>query len=379
MIKIPFNKPCFVGNELKFIRQAVHSGKISGDGLFSQKCTTFMEKKFGTKKAFLTPSGTHALELAALLLKLRKGDEVIVPSFTFSSTVNSFMLFGAKPKFVDIRPDTLNIDENCLVSSITSQTRAISCVHYAGVACQMDSLRKIVKNYQLYLIEDAAQAMNAKYKNKHLGTIGHLGVYSFHETKNYNCGEGGAILINRKSFIKRAEILREKGTDRSRFFRGEIDKYTWRDIGSSYLMSEVQAAYLFAQLEKLDKIKKKRKDIYDFYLSNLKNLEKTGKVQLPKVPNYCQSNYHQFHVLFESKKLRNKIMAGLKKAGILAVFHYLPLHLSPMGKKLGYKKGDLPVTESVAERLLRLPMYNDISINELSFITNAFKRLLADV
>jgi dTDP-4-amino-4,6-dideoxygalactose transaminase len=376
MIKIPFNRPVFAGNELKYIKEAVLSGKISGDGLFSKKCTEFIEKKFNTLKTFLVPSGTAALDMTALLTEIKPGDEVILPSFTFTSTANAFVLFGAKPKFVDIRSDTFNIDESKIAENINRRTKAICCVHYAGIACEMNRLKEITKKHGLLLIEDAAQGINAKYKDKYLGTIGDLGIYSFHETKNANCGEGGALLINNSKFIKRAEIIREKGTNRSQFFRGEVDKYTWHDIGSSYLLSEILAAYLYAQLEHIGSITEKRKKIYNYYKESFKGLEKHGVIKLPAVPEYCQPNFHIFYLLFNSQKERDRIMDGLKKAGILAVFHYLPLHTSPMGKKFGYKKGDLPVTENIAGRLLRLPVYNDISIKELDYIQKTVRRLI---
>jgi len=286
-IKIPYNKPSFVGNELNYIKLAVKSGKISGDGNFSKKCTDLLERKFNAYKILLTPSGTAALDLSALLLNLKDGDEVISPSFTFTSTVNSFVLLGAKPVFVDIRPDTLNIDETKIENAISEKTKAIYCVHYAGVACEMDKILEIADKYKIPVVEDAAQALNAKYKNQYLGTFGDFGVYSFHETKNINCGEGGAIVINNKHFAKRAEIIREKGTNRSQFFRGEIDKYTWCDIGSSYLLSEILAAYLYAQLEKMDEITFKRKIIYTYYKNVLSDLEKKGKVKLPLIPTHC--------------------------------------------------------------------------------------------
>lgn len=376
LIKIPFNRPVFAGNELNYIKEAVKSGKISGDGIFAKKCTDYIEKKFGAVKAFLTPSGSAALDLSALLLKLASGDEVILPSFTFTSTANAFVLFGGRPKFVDIRSDTLNIDETKIEENINRKTKAIYCVHYAGVACEMDKLKDIAQKHHLFLIEDAAQGINAKYKDKYLGTIGDLGIYSFHETKNINCGEGGALIVNNSKFIKRAEILREKGTNRNQFFRGEIDKYTWQDIGSSYLLSEILAAYLYAQLEHLDEITKKRQEIYSYYKKSFKNLEKRGVLRLPVVPKDCQTNYHIFYLLFERQKERDRVIDGLKRAGILAVFHYLPLHTSPMGRKFGYKKGDLLITEDISGRLLRLPLYNDISMEDLDYIQKTVKRLL---
>ncbi|PIR08037.1 dTDP-4-amino-4,6-dideoxygalactose transaminase [Candidatus Gottesmanbacteria bacterium CG11_big_fil_rev_8_21_14_0_20_37_11] len=374
--KIPFNRPSFAGKELKYIKQSVYSGKISGDGMFSKMCTDLLVKKLHTKAIYLTSSGTHALDMSAILLNLKPGDEVIVPSFTFTSTANAFVMFGARPKFAEIRSDTLNIDESKIEPLITSKTKAVYCMHYAGVGCEMDKLKEISKKYKLFLVEDAAQALNAKYKNRYLGTIGDIGIYSFHETKNYNCGEGGAIVINNNKFVKRAEIVREKGTDRTKFFKGEINKYTWKDIGSSYLLSDVLAAYLYAQLEHIEEIKRKRKYIFEYYFDNLREYEKKGYLRLPVIPKECETNYHIFYLLFDSNKDRDRMMNNLRKSGILAVFHYLPLHSSPMGKKFGYKKGDLPITESISGRLLRLPIYNDLKLREIEYIVKSIKRLL---
>ena len=376
MKHIPFNKPSFSGNEIRYIVQSVKSGKISGDGVFSKKCTDLMEKKFHAKKILLTPSGTAALDMTALLLKIQPGDEIICPSFTFTSTINAFVLQGGKPVFVDILPDTLNIDENKIEAAITPLTRTIYVTHYAGVGCEMDIILKIAKKHKLPIVEDAAQGVNAKYKDKYLGTIGDLGIFSFHETKNYNCGEGGALVINNPSFINRAEIIREKGTNRSQFFRGEIDKYTWCDLGSSYLLSDILAAYLYAQLEKMKEITAKRKKLYLQYFSELRSLEKQEKITLPTLPKNCSPNYHIFYILFKSRNIRNKIMHEMKNRGILSVFHYIPLHSSPMGKKFGYQNGQFPITESVSEKLLRLPLYNDLTENQLEFIIKTLKTLL---
>jgi len=375
-IKIPFNKPSFAGKELLYIRQAVASGKISGDGIFSQKCCQLMENKFEAKKVMLTPSGTHALDMAALLLALGQGDEVIVPSFTFTSTVNSFVLRGAKPVFVDIRADTLNIDEKKIEEKITRKTRAVFCTHYAGVGCEMDTIMIIAHKHRLAVVEDAAQAVNATYNERFLGTIGDLAAYSFHETKNINCGEGGAIIIQNRSLGKRAEIIREKGTNRSQFFRGEVDKYTWVDIGSSYLLSEIAAAYLFAQLQKVDVITNRRKKLFNYYQKLLSPLAKRGALRFGAVPQNCTSNYHIIYALFDSSKLRDKVILGLRKKGILSVFHYLPLHTSPMGKRFGYHKGDLPITEDLSAKLLRLPMYNDLKISEVEYICKLLEKLV---
>lgn len=373
MKKIPFNRPVFVGKELTYIQEAVCSGRISGDGAFTEKCHRLLEKKFNARKVLLTTSCTHALELASLLLDLKEGDEIIVPSFTFVSTVNAFMLRGAKPVFVDIRYDTKNIDENLIERKITKNTKAIFVVHYAGVACEMQKIIDIANRYKLFVVEDAAHAINAKYKNSYLGTLGTFGCYSFHETKNLICGEGGALVINDERFIERAEILREKGTNRAKFFRGEVDKYTWVDLGSSYLLSDVLAAFLYAQLEKMDEITNFRKKIYDRYLSAFKELEKEKEVELPIISLNSTSNYHIFYLLLSNESVRTEFIKYISERGVACVFHYVPLHTSPMGIKLGYKRGDLPVTEEVSKRLLRLPFYNDITEEEQDYVINHVK------
>lgn len=367
-MKIPFNKPSLVGRELEYIRDAVKKGKISGDGLYSNKCQELMANKFNIQKVLLTTSGTSALEMASLLINIRPGDEVIMPSYTFVSTANAFVLWGAKPVFVDIREDTLNIDEKLIEKHITSKTKAIVPVHYAGTGCEMNAIMKIARERDLRVIEDAAQGINSRYEKRYLGSIGDLGAFSFHETKNAICGEGGALLINNKEFMERAEILWEKGTDRRKFFRGEIDKYTWIDIGSSYLISDILAAYLYAQLENLEKIQEKRRTIYEFYYQELKQPEEKGKLLRPVIPKNCRSNYHLFYLLLPTEKERDKLLKKLKEAGIHAVFHYVPLHLSPMGGKFGYREGDFPVTEDVSRRLIRLPLYYDLRLSEAEFI-----------
>ncbi len=375
-IKVPFNNPSFIGRELDYIRESVLSGQISGDGKFTKKSHELLERKLSAKKVLLTTSCTHALELASILLNLKEGDEVILPSYTFVSTVNSFMLQGAKPVFVDIRPDTKNIDENLIESKITKNTKAIFLVHYAGVACEMDKIMDIAKSYNLDVIEDAAQGINAKYKNKYLGTIGTIGCYSFHETKNVMCGEGGALVINDEKFIERAEIIREKGTNRSKFFRGEIDKYTWVDIGSSYLPSDILAAFLFAQLENMDKINSIRENIYTRYYKALKDFESYDLVSLPIIPDDCTSNHHTFYLVLKDESQRNDLIRFLKEKGINSVFHYIPLHTSPMGFKLGYKEGDLPITESISKRLVRLPLYNSMTLEEQDYVISEVKCFL---
>lgn len=375
-MKVPFNKPYMGSKELSYISQAHSLGHLSGDGFFTKKCQAFLENLTGSPRVLLTHSCTAALEMGALLFNIQPGDEVILPSYTFVSTANAFVLRGARPVFVDIRPDTLNLDENQIADKITPRTRAICPVHYAGIGCEMDTIMKIAEENNLRVIEDAAQGVNAKYKDRYLGAIGHLGAYSFHETKNYICGEGGALLINDTRFIERAEIIREKGTNRSKFFRGEVDKYTWVDIGSSYLPSDILAAYLYAQLEELESINNKRKQIFEFYYNNLKDLEAEGKIRLPYIPPNVTPNYHMFYVIFPSAELRTRIMAELKAAEIMAIFHYVPLHTSPMGRHFGYKSGDLPVTEDLSERLLRLPFYNTITEIEQEYVIDHLRRLL---
>ena len=364
-MSIIFTKPTIAGNELRYLREVLQAPLAhrhwAGDGPFTQKCSSLIEKRFSALKVLLTPSGTHALELASLLLNLQAGDEVVVPSYAFSSTVNSFMLTGARPVFVDVREDTLNIDEDLIAKNISRRTRAIVPIHYAGVSCNMTKINAIAKAHRLEVVEDAAQAVNARYNDKFLGTIGSMGVYSFHESKNYSCGEGGALVINRARFMERAEILREKGTNRSKFFRGEVDKYTWVDVGSSYLLSDLLAAILYAQLEKLNTIQQRRRLLYRRYEKKLTPLAQDGKLRLPIIPQDCLTNYHIFYLLLPTEKQRNNLMKFLKGRGILAVFHYLPLHLAPMGRALGYKKGDLPITEDISGRLLRIPLYPDLT------------------
>ncbi len=377
MIHIPFNKPYTTGKELNYIQDSINRNKISGDGYYTKKVNEFIEKTFYTTKALLTTSGSTALDMAALLLNLQPEDEVMLPSYTFASTVNPFLIAGAKIIFAEIKEDTLNIDSEDIKRKITPRTKAIVPVHYAGVACDMDAIMEIANKNDVKIIEDAAQGVNAKYKGKYLGTIGDMGCYSFHETKNYSCGEGGAILINKdKELIERAEIIREKGTNRSKFFRGEIDKYTWVDIGSSYLPSDMLAAFLYAQFEQLDEINNKRKFIYSYYYEHLLKLQEQGILRLPIIPEGCECNAHMFYILLNSERERNKLMAELKENGIHAVFHYIPLHTSPMGIKMGYKVGDLPITENLSGRLLRLPMYAGLSEKELENIVGEIYRIL---
>jgi len=358
---IPFNKPPLTGNEEKYILEALKSEKISGDGEFTKKCQSWFEEKLKCKKALLTPSCTHALEMAAMLIDIQPGDEVIMPSYTFVSTANAFVLRGAKIVFVDIRPDTLNIDETKIESAITEKTKAIVPVHYAGVGCEMDAIMNIAEKYNLFVIEDAAQGMMSSYKEKPLGTIGHLGAFSFHETKNYTSGgEGGLLIINDDRFKERAEIIREKGTNRSQFFRGMVDKYSWVDVGSSYLMNEISAAYLWGQLEKADEINNNRLKSWKVYYEELKDLEDEGFLELPVIPKECVHNAHMFYIKVKDLKTRTELLEHLKSKGINAVFHYVPLHSSEAGKRFGRFNGVDEFTTKESERLVRLPMYYGI-------------------
>lgn len=366
--KIPFNKPFMIGEELSNIRKAVESGHLAGDGSFTAKCRQWMEERFGARRVLLTNSCTSALEISAILCGISLGDEVIMPSFTFVSTANAFVLRGARPRFVDIRPDTLNIDETLVENAVTEKTRAIVPVHYGGIASEMDTICSIASRHGLTVVEDAAQGVNAKYKDRYLGTIGHLGAFSFHETKNYICGEGGALVINDLDFLERAEVIREKGTDRSKFFRGEVDKYTWVDIGSSCLPSELNAAFLYAQLREADKIDKKRRYIWDLYHRGLKPLADRGTLKIPHLPADCLGNGHMFYLVLETQQQRDSLIGFLAKQGIHAVFHYVPLHSSPMGQKTGCKPHRLPVTESIASRLLRLPCFYALTSTQVETV-----------
>lgn len=370
--KISFNKPFIVGKELYYIAQAVQSGHLSGDGTFTKKCNAWIEAHTGAKQALLTHSCTAALEMAAMLCDIKPGDEFIVPSYTFVSTVNAFVLRGGVPVFVDIRPDTLNIDEKQIEAAITPRTKAIVPVHYAGVGCEMDAIMDIARRHNLLVVEDAAQAVDATYKGRPLGTIGHMGCYSFHETKNFISGEGGALVINDERFLERAEIIREKGTNRSQFFRGMVDKYTWVDIGSSYLPSEVVAAFLFAQLEEAEKITEKRLLLWNAYYEQLKSLEEKGYLRLPVIPRECSHNAHMFYILLENLDVRTRLIDVMKSQNIHPVFHYVPLHNAPKGEVTG-KKVSLPITEEYADRLLRLPMYYELAFDDVSRIVGVIK------
>jgi dTDP-4-amino-4,6-dideoxygalactose transaminase len=368
---IPFNRPYLSGQELEYIAQVIRAGHAAGDGAFTHKCHALLQEILGVPRVLLTTSCTHALEMAALLLDIQPGDEVIVPSFTFVSTVNAFVLRGAWPVFSDIRPDTLNLDESQLERLITSRTKAIVPVHYAGVGCEMDAILHIAERHGVPVVEDNAHGLFGKYRGRYLGTFGVLATQSFHETKNLTCGEGGALLINDSRYVERAEILREKGTNRSRFFRGQVDKYTWVDLGSSYLPSDLLAAFLFAQLEARERIQASRRRIWTMYDQHLREWAPRHGLRLPTVPEHCEQPYHMYYLVLPSLEERQALIAHLKARGILSVFHYLPLHLSDMGLRFGGRAGECPVTEDVSDRLLRLPFYNDLTEVEQARVLDA--------
>ena len=370
---ISFNVPPCVGTELQYIKEAIESHKICGDGAFTKKCNAWLEERFGAQKVLLTTSGTTALDMAALLCELKEGDEVILPSYTFSSTATSAVLGGARLVFVDIRPDTMNIDEKKIEEAITERTRAIIAVHYAGVACEMDTIMEIARKYSLVVIEDAAQGVMSTYKGRALGTIGDFGCYSFHETKNYSMGEGGALVINNPEYNERAEILREKGTNRSKFFRGQVDKYTWVDFGDSYLPSELNAAYLWAQLCAADEINENRMASWNQYYQELKGLEESGRIELPVIPEGCVHNAHMFYIKCRDLEERTSFISYMKEEGILTVFHYIPLHSAPAGLKYGRFSGKDLYTTKESERLVRLPMYYGLEQEKIEFICEKIK------
>ena len=370
---IGFNVPIYMDESINCIKKAAENRKICGDGEFTKKCSELMEEKFNAKKILLTTSCTSALEMAAILLDIQPGDEVILPSYTFVSTADAFVMVGAKIVFVDINPKTMNIDENKIEEAITSKTKAIAVVHYAGISPDMDKIMKIAKEYNLKVVEDAAQGIMAKYNDKYLGTIGDLGCYSFHETKNYSMGEGGAIVINDPELVERAEIIREKGTNRNKFFRGEIDKYTWVDYGSSYLPSELNCAYLYPQLEKAEMINNDRLTSWNYYKNGLEKLEEDGYITLQYVPQYSKHNAHMFYIKTKNLEERTKLIEHLKSKGIQAVFHYIPLHTSPAGMRFGRFFGEDKYTTSESERLVRLPMYYGLTRKEQDEVINAIK------
>jgi dTDP-4-amino-4,6-dideoxygalactose transaminase len=363
--RVDFNKPTFLGKELVYIQEAIANRHISGDGPFTRKAQALLQETLGVPRVLLTTSCTHALEMAAFLLDIQPGDEVILPSFTFVSTVNAFVVRGAKPVFADIRPDTLNLDETQLERLITPRTRAIVPVHYAGVGCEMDAILRTAAAHGLEVVEDNAHGLFGRYRGRYLGTFGALATQSFHETKNITCGEGGALLINQERLVERAEILREKGTNRSRFFRGQVDKYTWVDLGSSYVLSDILAAFLYAQLEVRETIQAARRRLWETYSTALADWAVQQGARGPVVPPECEQAWHMYYLLMPSLEVRTRFIAHLKERGILSVFHYLPLHLSDMGKKFGGKPGDCPVTEDLSDRLVRLPFYTTMSGDDL--------------
>lgn len=370
---IPFNKPTLVGKELEYLQDAVTRGHLSGDGYYTRQCHELIQNALGVPKALLTTSCTHALEMSALLLDLQPGDEVIIPDFTFVSSINAFVLRGARPVFADIREDTLNLDETLLEALISPRTRAIVPVHYAGVACEMDPIMEIANRYDIPVVEDNAHGLFGKYKDKYLGTFGAMATQSFHETKNFTCGEGGALLINDPKYSERAEILREKGTNRSRFFRGQVDKYTWVDVGSSYLPSDMLAGYLLAQLEQREWIQMRRAQIWENYYRELEEWGEENGVRLPLTPNHCEQPYHMFYLLLPSLEKRQAFINHLKNNGIMSVFHYLPLHLSDMGLKFGSHPEDCPVTRDLSDRLVRLPFFVSLSDRDLEYIVGKIR------
>lgn len=373
---IPFNIPLVTGKEMRYVAELLKNRKFCGDGAFTDRCNKWLEKNTKTKRALLTTSCTHALEMAAILANIGKDDEVIMPSYTFVSTANAFVLRGAKIVFVDIRPDTMNIDETKIESSVTKKTKAIVVVHYAGVSCEMDVIMKIAAKFNLLVIEDAAQGVMASYKGRALGSIGHIGCYSFHETKNYHCGEGGAILLNDSRFIERSEIVREKGTNRKQFLRGKVCKYTWVDIGSSYLPSELNAAFLFTNLEIAQKIREKRLKLWKRYRDKLSGLQKDGLLELPNIPAQCRHNAHTFYIKLKDKNQRQDMIDKLRDSGIQVVFHYVPLHTSVAGKKFGRFSGKDLYTTKESERILRLPLYFDLKITDVDYIAKRIREFV---
>jgi len=376
---IPFHRPHLVGTEIERLSQAISSGHLAGDGEFTARCQAWLTDRLGVRRALLTHSCTAALEMAALLVEVQPGDEVIMPSFTFPSTANAFLLRGAAPSFVDVRRDTLNMDEERVEAAINARTRAIVPVHYAGVACEMDAIMDIATLHRLWVVEDAALAFGASYRGRPLGTLGHLGCFSFHQTKTTTSGEGGSLVINHDTFDERAEILRDKGTNRAQFVRGEVESYGWQDIGSSFLASELIAAFLLTQLESAKTMGERRRAIADRYAEGLRPLEEQGLVRLPVVPGHCDDNAQQFHILLRDQTTRDRLIESLKEQAIEAVFHYLPLHTAPMGQSLGHRRGSLPVTEEISGRLLRLPFFVDLETGDQDRVIDAVERSLREV
>ena len=371
---IDFNRPPYVGKELEYIEEAIRENKICGDGAFTKKCSAWIQGKLGSKYSLLTTSCTHALEMAAYLSDIEPGDEVIMPSYTFVSTADAFVLRGAKIVFVDIRPDTMNIDEKLIESAVTEKTKVIAPVHYAGVACEMDTIMAIARKYHLKVVEDAAQGVNAYYKGRALGTIGDFGCFSFHETKNYTMGEGGALLFQEDQYLERAEILREKGTDRSKFFRGQVDKYTWVGFGSSYLPSELNAAYLYAQLEAYQEIDARRMAIWNYYHEHLADLEAAGYLERPTIPDYATHNAHMYYIKVKDLDTRSRLIAYLRERDICSVFHYIPLHSAKAGLEFGRFHGEDVYTTRESERLMRLPMYYSLTLEDAAYVVETIRK-----
>lgn len=369
--RIPFNKPSFAGNENRYIADAIARGHISGDGHYTKLCHALLQETLGVPRVLLTTNCTHALEMTAFLLDLRPGDEVIVPSFAFVTTANAYAVRGARPVFVDVRPDTLNLDESAVERAITPRTKAIVALHYAGIACEMDALQSVARKHGLALVEDNAHGLYGRYKGRWLGTLGCLGTQSFHETKNFTCGEGGALLVNDARFVERAEIVREKGTNRSRFLRGEVHKYSWVDLGSSYLPSDILAAFLYAQLEERERIQRRRGEIWQRYARELAGWARALGVTLPTIPEGCEPSWHLFWMLLPRTELRERFLEHLAARGMLAVFHYLPLNLSEMGRRFGGREGDCPVSEDITQRLVRLPFFNSLTESEQGEVIEA--------
>lgn len=369
--RIDFNRPLPVGRELEYVTQAIQSGHISGDGQFTKKCSALLEQELGVPRALLTTSCTHALDMSAILLDIQPGDEVIIPDFTFVSTVNAFVLRGARPVFIDVRPDTLNLDESRLEAMITPRTKVIAPVHYAGVGCEMDTIMELAGKHGIAVVEDNAHGLFGKYRGKYLGTFGAMAAQSFHETKNFTSGEGGALIINDPKIIERAEIIREKGTNRSRFFRGQVDRYTWVDIGSSFLPSDILAAFLYGQLELRQKIQSYRQNLWHTYETGLRDWAAKREVRLPTIPDHCEQSYHMFYLLMPDLDLRQRLIQYLRERGIYSVFHYLPLHLSDMGRSYGGREGDCPVTEEISDQLIRLPFHNVLTGSEQEQVIEA--------
>lgn len=371
--KMPFNRACVEGKDMTYIAEAIERMHISGDGTFTKRCQSFLQDRLGKGRVYLTTSCTDALEMSSILLDIKPGDEFIAPSFTFVTTINSFVLRGAKPVFVDIRPDTLNMDERLLERSITSRTKAIIPVHYAGVGCEMDSILDIAKRHGIPVVEDNAHGLLGKYRGEYLGTMGCLATQSFHETKNITCGEGGALIVNDGKLVERAEVIREKGTNRSRFLRGQVDKYSWVDVGSSFLPSDILAAFIFGQLEEIDRIQERRRCVWNYYDGIIQDWARRNGARTPFVPEHCEQSYHMYYLLMPPLDERQDLIGRLRSKNIFSVFHYLPLHLSEMGRSFGGKEGDCPVTEDICDRLVRLPFYNNLSKSEQDRIVDALE------